>query len=448
MLLVALVVLVLLITTISATIIYSNRVSVFADVRKLLLMSSLLIGIRISLEFLKFVPSFAALGFYYGFFDVLLTSLLTISLTLATLGVYFESPRTGIGRLFKTIFGNKKHASVLIGLIAYSILEIAIFTFFKTYDIIPLRVITGEIILEPVYPREFEIMVALTVSFLLFYSAPLIAISYRRDYQKGVKESLLGIFFSWIWIALVSIIFDFYQFFVKIDMTLITYLIVTILFSFGAISFSRVSMFATLDSKQDEIGSVTTSLFSKRIRKDLGYLIDKQFLMESDLNSSIDVLIRDFCTEQLSQDEIVFITTSISSSLYKSLANYQSIRFLLMTQKVSYAKPGEKENEILIPQDGITGILDVIEREVRVGEKGKVTLIIDNLTDMFVTVGQTNALKFLRVLNEFIANNNMTSLLVLYPGGLDEKTIAWIRSLYSNILAVTSNMLKITKEQF
>ena len=181
MLLVALVVLVLLITTISATIIYSNRVSVFADVRKLLLMSSLLIGIRISLEFLKFVPSFAALGIYYGFFDVLLTSLLTISLTLATLGVYFESTRTGIGRLFKTLFGNKKHASVLIGLIAYSILEIAIFTFFKTYDIIPLRVITGEIILEPVYPREFEIMVGLSVSVLLYYSAALIAISYRRD---------------------------------------------------------------------------------------------------------------------------------------------------------------------------------------------------------------------------------------------------------------------------
>ena len=154
----------------------------------------------------------------------------------------------------------------------------------------------------------------------------------------------------------------------------------------------------------------------------------------------LETPVRDFCIEQLSLGDRVFVVTNISSPLYKALAKYTDIRFCLFTQRVSRPQPGERENEILIPQDGISTILDAIENASGATDaRGKISMVIDNLTDVFVTLGTESAQKFLRTANEFIAYNQVTVMLIVYPEGLDHRVVSWIRSLYGNILSFSAS---------
>ncbi len=78
---------------------------------------------------------------------------------------------------------------------------------------------------------------------------------------------------------------------------------------------------------------------------------------------------------------------------------------------------------------------------------GKKTILIDNLTDMFVTLGRVKGQKFLKIANEFVTEKDATAKFILYPEGLDSQVMNWIRSLYGNILTVSTRGFRPLKKE-
>jgi hypothetical protein len=247
---------------------------------------------------------------------------------------------------------------------------------------------------------------------------------------------------------LLLVIYTIFQTLGKIDLDGVTYLTLAVIFSFTAVGFNKASVLAGFLGYEPENlngASAVTFPFSRRLRKERGSLSGKMFLMESRVGSDMEPLVRDFCIEQLSSGEKVFVVTNISSSLYRVLSKYRDIRFCLFSERVTRPQPSEKENEILIPQDGIATILDVIEKAAE--PKTRKTLVLDNLTDIFITLGRQAGQKFLKTANEYIAEKEATTLFITYPEAMDTQVTNWVRSLFGNILTTSTAGMKTLKEE-
>jgi hypothetical protein len=430
----------------SGFVLYSHKVTAYNGVRKILIAICFLIGLRASLETLKF-GSFAALAPYYIASTGITDALILISATAMALGIYLDCSDADLRELFSNIRSHRRHMVIIgAGIVYLAILLGLLLT--KPYSIENLHSLSGGSILSVHYSKTYQFLRIPFIALLVGYAAPLIYQAARRTKDKELQRSLKTVWISLTSVGLLIVVSNVYLSIGKTDLNGVTYLIMSAVFSLTAIGFNRASVFAGfLEYKPDNLvgTSAATFPFSKRLKKDPGYLSGKEFLLESKGQSEFEPLVRDFCIEQLSTGEKVFVVTNIASPIYRVLSKYTNIRFCLFSEKVSHPVPRDKENEIAIPQDGIGTILHVIETGS--SPKEKITLVIDNLTDMFVTLGREAGQKFLKSANEYIAANEATALFLVYPDALDPQVANWVRSLFGNILSTSPAGMRPLKEQ-
>jgi hypothetical protein len=433
----------------SGVVIYSHKVTAYEGVRKILVGICILLGARAGLEAIKFSPNFSSLAMYYSAGDVVSVTLVLVALTATALGIYFDSSKANFSQLISIIQSHKRYGLIMEAAAVY-IAGIIGLLVTRPYSIVYLREFSGGRVLSVVFKQSYQLYLIPAVALIVCYAAPLVFSAAGRTKDKGLANSLRSVSISWVAIGVIFVVLNLFQNLGRVDMSGLLYFIFAALFSFTALGFNKASLLAGFIEykSQDVIGTSPASFpFSRNLNKDSGYASGKTFLLESDVAGSLETPVRDFCIEQLSLGESVFVVTNISSPLYRALSRFTDIRFCLFTQRVNRPQPGEKENEILIPQDGITTVLDVIEKvSGTTGAGRKISLVIDNLTDVFVTLGTENAQKFLRTANEFMAYHQVTVMFIVYPEGLDIKVVNWIRSLYGNILSFSARGLKPLKE--
>ena len=133
--------------------------------------------------------------------------------------------------------------------------------------------------------------------------------------------------------------------------------------------------------------------------------------------------------------------------MYSALAKVPGIKFFVLSGNVTYLKPSDRPDEVLIPQDNTSILLDVLAKSLSAKSASGITIIFNSVTDMVVTLGLEETYKFLRRVNELLSETGAGGMFLLTPGAHDQKVVSVVRSLFSNQLILGRSGGRIVKGQ-
>jgi hypothetical protein len=190
-----------------------------------------------------------------------------------------------------------------------------------------------------------------------------------------------------------------------------------------------------------------TTTFSGRMAKNTEDILGKEFLVQVDPSAKFEDAMKDFAAELGSKQYVIFAFAASGSPVYNALLGLGNVRFFTMTRKVSYPKPGERPDEVLVPAADQSVLLNVLDKAVSTSPDLKVGVVFDSVTDLILTSGLEMTYKFLKQANEMLSGEKVTSVFLLTAGAHSEKEINVVKSLFSNILSLSNGQLTIQKGQ-
>ena len=152
--------------------------------------------------------------------------------------------------------------------------------------------------------------------------------------------------------------------------------------------------------------------------------------------------VKDYIDE--TNDGLAVVIVPSTSPLRAALKDRPKVMLFVLNGGTSYPKPGENENEFLIPHEDRGLLLESLERTIR-SKEGRVSLIFGALSDMIVASGTKTIYLFLKDCIDLILRTNSRALFLLIPGAHNEETVAIIRSLFSAQLRHSADKMKVAK---
>lgn len=185
--------------------------------------------------------------------------------------------------------------------------------------------------------------------------------------------------------------------------------------------------------------------FSKKIGVNHQHVVGRNLLLEFDPSSNYEEAIRDFVLEASANAETVIVFTSKGSTLHTLLCKQGNVKFLLLTQLASTPKTDEYSEEILVPANNTSLLLDALNKTVKSHPNGNFNLVFDNLTNLILQVGFEKAYNFVRYASEMLSSINATAIFLFNPSAHDKKIVSSLRSLFSNQVTFEKGGLEIIK---
>jgi len=175
-------------------------------------------------------------------------------------------------------------------------------------------------------------------------------------------------------------------------------------------------------------------------------VLGKEYLMESDPSSNFEEPIKDFANELGSKQFVVFAFTAGGSPVHNALSGLANVRFFTMTRKVSYPKPGDRPDEVLVPTSDQSVLLNVLDKAISSNPDLKFGVVFDSVTDLILSSGLEMTYKFLKQANEMLSSNKVTAIFLLTFGAHNEREVNVIKSLFGNILTYGAGQLGAQKK--
>jgi hypothetical protein len=439
----------ILLTGLSGYYVYLQKTTMYREVKSTLVyVHVLFIGVLI-LELLRnffstapyFMTVYTDLGTSFILWDVLL-------LILVATAVYLRPEKTGLRTLFDTIFANRR-VGVGFGFFLC-------FVWFADVYLFVLQPYTTSSVLNPIsgiflestsFQPFYLYVVFVTLILFTIYSLILFLAARSRSKDPQVRTALLILPIVWTSIGVDLVIFNGYLLSQSIDAVGVGYLLAAVAFGITAAVFRRASLLSGFFEAVPLSRTTTpTHPFTSGLSMQSSSLVGKIFLLEVNPSSNYEQLINDFANEMLSNTSAVFTFTSKGSPIYNSLSKIEGVRFYVLTNSVSYPRPTEIENEILVPQNDQAILLDILHKTiVSVGKEGSVGIVFDNVSDLILSSNLETSYKFLKQANEIIGGGNVSALFLYIQGAHDERTVNLIKSLFANHVSQTAGGWKMTK---
>jgi len=182
--------------------------------------------------------------------------------------------------------------------------------------------------------------------------------------------------------------------------------------------------------------------FSKSVGLTHEQMLGRKFLVEFEPTSTYEKPIKDFVKEALANVESILTFTPRGSVIHTSLAE-QPINFFLMSS-VSAPKM-ITENEILLPANNTTLILDSLNKVLETHTSTNVCLVFDSLSELLISVGLEKTYKFTKYALEMLAPQWVTALFLFNPNAHDLKTVSSLKSLFRDQLAYRKDGMHVIR---
>jgi len=182
--------------------------------------------------------------------------------------------------------------------------------------------------------------------------------------------------------------------------------------------------------------------FSKSVGLTHEQMLGRKFLVEFEPTSTYEKPIKDFVKEALANVESILTFTPRGSVIHTSLAE-QPIIFFLMSS-VSAPKM-ITENEILLPANNTTLILDSLNKVLETHTSTNVCLVFDSLSELLISVGLEKTYKFTKYALEMLAPQWATALFLFNPNAHDLKTVSSLKSLFRDQLAYRKDGMHVIR---
>jgi len=182
--------------------------------------------------------------------------------------------------------------------------------------------------------------------------------------------------------------------------------------------------------------------FSKSVGLTHEQMLGRKFLVEFEPTSTYEKPIKDFVKEALANVESILTFTPRGSVIHTSLTE-QPINFFLMSS-VSTPKT-ITENEILLPANNTTLILDSLNKVLETHTSTNVCLVFDSLSELLISVGLEKTYKFTKYALEMLAPQWATALFLFNPNAHDLKTVSSLKSLFRDQLAYRKDGMHVIR---
>lgn len=173
----------------------------------------------------------------------------------------------------------------------------------------------------------------------------------------------------------------------------------------------------------------------------------KSILLEVDPAISYEVIVKEFAESFKSAKSAVFAFTWKGGPIYAALSSLDGIQIFSMTSGVTYPRPTGRGDEVSVPQDDTSVLLDLIAKTFQAHPKRKALMILDSVSDLVVSLGFEKAYSFLKAQKEIlVAEPDATALFVAKRNAQDDRAMSMMRGLYNVHLSYGASGLTVTRE--
>jgi hypothetical protein len=173
------------------------------------------------------------------------------------------------------------------------------------------------------------------------------------------------------------------------------------------------------------------NVFSKTLGLSHSDLVGRKILFEFDPASKYEKIIQSFITEALTNIEHATVFTRRGSALHTSLAQQRTVQIFCLTQQVT-APREVSENEVLLPSNNISLMLDVMDKALKANPHDVINVIFDNLSDLVLSLGFEKTYHFTKYATEILASPRVTALFLLNASAHDPEVVQSLRSLFED----------------
>lgn len=450
----------ILITATSAIYVYRQKTGEYPQVRNLLVMVHLFyIGI-VSLEFVRtFVPAPSDGSQAIPTVTLYFLKVYTISnttfvladvflLTFVAVAIFYRPNGKRMADILREVGKHQMGATLLMVYGTYiAIAEGYLLAVPSSFSVQVLPTLVGSKEVATQFdPLYLDMLLGILLVFLV-YPSGLLILSRARTGDSQVRKAFAILPIAWVGIGIDLLIFNGYLLNQGIDASAVGYLFAAAAFSATAATFRR----ATLLSAFFQPGIAATGIappsttFSGRIGLTTQAALGRVFLLEVDSASKFEEPIKDLANELGSNQRVVFAFTAAGSPVYTALTGMTNVRFFTMTRKVSYPKPGERPDEVLVPSADQSVLLNVLDKAITSNPDLRFGVIFDSVSDLILSSGLEITYKFLKQANEMLNTHHVTAVFLMTAGAHSVREVNVVKSLFSNIVSYQVGQFAVQK---
>lgn len=440
----------LTITTASATYVARQQASEYNQVKNALVAVHLLYIALVTLEFIRNFYSTPTFMDIYTIGNTTFVLVDVLLLTSVALAIYYKPTGAGFTGIIAELANHGRQLVIFLTFCAYLGFAEATLLIFRPFSIVVLRNLVGAEVNSTSFNSVYlDILLGVLLAFIL-YPSSLLFLASRRTSDPGVKRALTVLPVAWIGIGLVILIFNGYFITVaKTDDSEIAYLIAASAFSASALVFRRATIltgfFVQVRPPPIQPPQVRGRPFSRELGSPLADLLGRTMLMEVDPATDYERVVRDLITEFSAEGNAAFVFTPRGSALYATMSDEPAVRFFILTDKVSYARPGTVQNELLVPRNEQSVLLNVIDKTITSNQQLRLLIVFDNVSDLILSVGLESAYKFIKQANELLNVSKTPALFLMTDSAQGTKETNVVRGLFAEHLTYGADGLKLAK---
>ena len=427
------------ITATSAAYVARQKSTEYNQVKDALVAVHALYIALVSLEFIRIYYATPEFMQVYTIGNTTFVLLDVALLTIVALTIYYKPKGAGLGSTLRELSSHRAQFSFFVLFSLYLVAAEVALVVYRPFTLVELHNLVGSLVNSTVFNGLYlNVLLGILIIFIV-YPSTLLFIAGRRATDPVVKRALILLPISWIGIGAVILTFNGYVLTVaRTDDSAIAYLIAATAFSTSASIFRRATVlsgFFTYTSPPTlRPIPAGESSFSGMIGQEFAGLLGKEYLLEVDPVSTYEQVIKNLSSEFAAEGYVVFAFTCRGSPVQTTLSVSEGVRFLLLTEKVSYPRPGTLQNEMLVPRYEPSTLLNVIDKTISGNRESKLVIVFDSLTDMILTTGLEATYKFIKQANALLSASRITAMFLMTTSALGAKETNVVRSLFNERL--------------
>ena len=383
---------------------------------------------------------------YIGFYSILAPTLVfweSFLLTVIAYFVYLRPGGRGAGPRLRSLFLRWPHGSILAAFVVFISAAVAYTAYFRPYTLVLLSSIGGGQVLSPQYNQSFLLISVANLLFFMAYPTILLIRATSQVRDAGARRRLMVLPFCWVGIGAEILFFNGYLVTVGYDYIALGYILASLLFGVTAAIFRRASLLSTFFSPV-----VGLAVPSGPLPEGEEAALDASIpvLFEVDPTTNYETALAGLAKRKASSGGLVYVFTSRGSNVHHALAAIPGVRLYLMTSQVSYPGPGERENELLIPQNDMAIMLDLLDKTVSSTGDTPLALVFDSVSDFMLYVGFESTYKFLKQANEILGRPRVSAVYLVTLGAHEDRVMSLTKSLFRKHLVFDRSGIKVTRE--
>lgn len=438
-----------IIVAVSLYFVTKQRPSQFPYVRNLLILVHVFFEGVIVMEVVRNVVTTEGVIDWYT--NIATTFILwdVVLLTAISYAVYLRPGGKGLMGRTRAIFFRWPHGLILACFTVFIAATEIYLLFYHPYSEVRLSTLDDLFLSSQIYLPDtafnatFLNLTFVTLVFFFAYPTVLLIRATLQVKDPDVRRALVVLPFCWGGIGAELFVFNGYLVSLGYDLVAIGYVIAAVVFGVAASIFRRATLLSTFFEPLAATGGVQVPKLDERPGAPLPGATP--VLMEVDPSTSYERAIKGYAAVGGSKGTLTYVFTSKGSPLYHSLTGVAGVRFYLMTSQVSYPRPSDVANELLVPENDIAVILDLLDKTIASTGESQVLLVFDSVSNYIMYMGFESAYKFVKQANEILSQERVTSVYLVTTGAHDDKQTNLIRSLFRMHMAYDKAGLHVTK---